>query len=60
MEFFDDEIESIRTFDINTQLSQETHSKFCIVPNVQEQLLQESQESFLEYLPPKTQIWSKT
>ena len=59
MEFFDDEIESIRTFDINTQLSQETHSKFCIVPNVQEQLLQESQESFLEYLPPKTQIWSK-
>ena len=46
MEFFDDEIESIRTFDINTQLSQETHSKFCIVPNVQEQLLQESQESF--------------
>ena len=59
MEFFDDEIESIRTFDINTQLSQETHSKFCIVPNVQEQLLQESQESFLEYLSPKTQIWSK-
>ena len=59
MEFFDDEIESIRTFDINTQLSQETHSKFCIIPNVQEQLLQESQESFLEYLSPKTQIWSK-
>tara|TARA_B100000683_G_scaffold54023_1_gene51606 strand:- start:3430 stop:6753 length:3324 start_codon:yes stop_codon:yes gene_type:complete len=59
MEFFDDEIESIRTFNINTQLSQETHNKFCIVPNVQEQLLQESQESFLEYLSPKTQIWFK-
>ena len=59
LEFFEDKIESIRTFDINTQLSQETHNKFCIVPNVQEQLLQESQESFLEYLPPKSQIWSK-
>lgn len=59
MEFFDEEIESIRTFDINTQLSKETHRKFCIVPNVQEQLLQESQEGFLEYLPEKTQIWIK-
>lgn len=59
MEFFDEEIESIRTFDINTQLSQETVNKFCIVPNVQEQLLQESQESFLEYLPKKTQVWIK-
>ena len=59
IEFFDEEIESIRTFEINTQLSQETHSNFCIVPNIQEKLLQESQESFLKYLPPKTQIWSK-
>jgi transcription-repair coupling factor (superfamily II helicase) len=59
MEFFDEEVESIRTFDINSQLSKVSHRSFSIVPNVQEQLLQESQESFLEYLPKKTQIWIK-
>ena len=32
MEFFDEEVESIRTFDINTQLSEATVLKFCIVP----------------------------
>ena len=56
---FDEEIESIRSFDINSQLSLETFKHFCIIPNVQEQLLLESQESFLNYLPSKTIIWIK-
>ncbi len=59
VEFFDEEIESIRSFDINSQLSLETFKHFCIIPNVQEQLLLESQESFLNYLPSKTIIWIK-
>ena len=59
VEFFDEEIESIRSFDINTQLSLEIFNHFCIIPNVQEQLLLESQESFLNYLPSKTIIWIK-
>ena len=35
LEFFDTEIESIRTFDINTQLSVSTEDKISIIPNTE-------------------------
>ena len=35
LEFFDTEIESIRTFDINTQLSKNIESKISILPNTE-------------------------
>ena len=35
IEFFDDEIESIRTFNINTQLSVENKNKISIIPNTE-------------------------
>ena len=34
IEFFDDEIESIRTFNINTQLSVEQRDKISIIPGI--------------------------
>lgn len=59
IEFFDDEVESIRSFDMVSQLSIKTLKKISIVPNVQKKLLQESRESFLTYIPGNTTIWVK-
>lgn len=58
IELFGDEIESIRTFDPITQLSQESKDHAPIVPNVHNKLLQEVRESLLEFLPEAT-VWIK-
>ena len=58
LEFFDTEIESIRTFDINSQLSVNTKNKITIIPNTEAKKSIESQVSILEYLPKNTIIWA--
>jgi transcription-repair coupling factor (superfamily II helicase) len=59
IELFGDEIESIRSFDPDTQLSVETKKSISIIPNVQTKLLQETREAFLDFLPRNTAIWFK-
>jgi len=59
IEFFGDEVESIRTFDVETQLSTEKVKKISIIPNVANKLVHETRESFLKYISPKTVIFSK-
>ncbi|MGI4833215.1 MAG: transcription-repair coupling factor [Janthinobacterium lividum] len=59
LELFGDEIESIRTFNPETQLSVEPRPSVSIIPNVQTKLLQERRESFLEFLPRTTCLWVK-
>jgi transcription-repair coupling factor (superfamily II helicase) len=59
IELFGDEIESIRSFDPDTQLSVETKKSISIIPNVQTKLLQETREAFLDFLPKNTAIWFK-
>lgn len=49
LEFFGDEVDSIRTFDALTQLSLKNIDHLTIIPNVQGKLLSESRESFLRY-----------
>ena len=51
IEFFDEDIESIRIFNINTQLSISTKDKITVIPNTEAKKNIESQVSFLEYLP---------
>lgn len=59
IEFFGDEVDSIRTFDVETQLSIEQIKKINIIPNVANKLLQESRQSFLKYIAQKTVICLK-
>ena len=59
IEFFGDEIDSIRTFDVETQLSKEKLKKVAIIPNVENKTLQENRESFLKYIPSKTIVFLK-
>jgi len=59
IEFFGNEVESIRTFDIETQLSIDKEKKISILPNVENKKLQEKRESFLKYISNKTVIFAK-
>ncbi|RCH54903.1 transcription-repair coupling factor [Mucilaginibacter hurinus] len=59
VEFFGDHIESIRTFEIESQLSEEKVKSITIVPNVQSKFLTENNISLLEYVEPSTQVWIK-
>ncbi|WP_158825580.1 transcription-repair coupling factor [Mucilaginibacter lacusdianchii] len=59
VEFFGDFIESIRTFEIESQLSVEQVKTITIVPNVQSKFLTENNISLLEYIEADTQVWIK-
>ncbi|MBD0779543.1 transcription-repair coupling factor [Maribacter sp. ANRC-HE7] len=59
IEFFGDEVDSIRTFDVETQLSTEKVNKISIIPNVENKFLDETRESFLKYISPKTIVFTK-
>ncbi|WP_449404082.1 transcription-repair coupling factor [Flavobacterium macacae] len=54
IEFFGNEVDSIRTFDVETQLSIEKQKKITIIPNVENKFFQENRESFLNYINEKT------
>ena len=57
VEFFGDEVDSIRTFDPVSQLSINTHTHFSVVPNVQRQLVLNGTGTFLEFIGKQTTIW---
>jgi transcription-repair coupling factor (superfamily II helicase) len=59
IEFFGDEVDSIRTFDVETQLSTERIKKVSIIPNVANKLIAEARESFLKYISNKTVVFAK-
>ncbi len=59
IEFFGDEVDSMRKFDPVTQLSIQKMQRINIVPNVQERILKENRETFLQFLPPTTTVWTK-
>ena len=57
VEFFSDVIETIRTFEIEDQLSVDHVKSLTIVPNVQSKYLTEHNISIMEYIDPHTMIW---
>ncbi len=57
IEFFGNEVDSIRSFDVETQLSIEKQKKIAIIPNVENKFFQENRESFLEYINEKTVVF---
>lgn len=56
LEFFGDEVESIRTFDVETQLSSEQVKKISVMPNVENKALEENRDTFLQYISSKTLV----
>lgn len=57
IEFFGDEVESIRKFDPVNQLSINKMTRAVIVPNIGDQTLHESVEPFFNFIPADTRIW---
>ncbi|MFN4146760.1 MAG: CarD family transcriptional regulator, partial [Runella sp.] len=59
IELFGDEVESIRTFHPDTQLSVENVQTVNIIPDIQNKLILETRESFLSFLPSNALLWFK-
>lgn len=59
IEFFGDDIETIRTFDIESQLSVNNIHSVTIVPNVQAKFLTTEHISLLEYIDNNAIVWIK-
>ncbi len=59
IEFFGDQVESIRTFSPDTQLSVQAMNHITIMPNVQTKLLEESRASFFDFIPANCPVWFK-
>ncbi len=57
IELFDDEVETLRTFDPTTQLSIQQLSDLRIVPNLNTQFKRDEKASLLEVLPDTALIW---
>jgi transcription-repair coupling factor (superfamily II helicase) len=57
IEFFGDEVDSIRTFDPATQLSISKHDHFNIIPNVQGRLSLVENASFFNYIGNNVTVW---
>jgi transcription-repair coupling factor (superfamily II helicase) len=57
LEFFGDEIESIRSFDAVSQLSKQRYEKITILPNIQTQENIIERTSVLSHFPKDTAIW---
>jgi transcription-repair coupling factor (superfamily II helicase) len=57
VEFLGNEVDSIRSFDPISQLSISKLAYCTIIPNVQTRILQESRQSFLEFIPSDSVLW---
>lgn len=53
IEFFDDEVESLRSFDIATQLSIATHESVKLLPNTSEGFRKATRKSIVELIAPE-------
>jgi transcription-repair coupling factor (superfamily II helicase) len=60
LEFFGDDIESVRTFDPSTQLSIKQLKSAKILPNLQRNEVIEKRNSIFHLLPKKAKLWSKS
>jgi transcription-repair coupling factor (superfamily II helicase) len=58
IEFFGDEVDSIRTFDIESQLSVNRLNRIDIMPNLENKKLEEKRQVFLDYIPAKSVIFT--
>lgn len=57
--FLGDEVESIRSFEVESQLSIRKHASITIVPNLNEKLDQSTGKSIFNFLPNEAQLWSR-
>ena len=57
VDLFDEDVESIRTFDPLSQLSQQNISRFSLVPNINTKFSKKEKVSLFKILPEDTVVW---
>jgi transcription-repair coupling factor (superfamily II helicase) len=57
IDFFGEEVDSIRSFNTDDQLSVSIHNHISVIPNIQDISIEEINDSFTDFLPPSSVIW---
>ncbi len=57
IDFFGEEVDSIRTFNTDDQLSVNICDQVSVIPNIQDISIEEVTDSFTDFLPPSSLIW---
>ena len=57
IDFFSEEVESIRSFNTDDQLSVNILNQISIIPNLQDISVEQMNETFLDFIPQSTSIW---
>jgi transcription-repair coupling factor (superfamily II helicase) len=57
IELFDDEVETIRTFEVTTQASKQQLTSVRIIPNLNTRFRQDQKAPLLSILPPDSVLW---
>ncbi|RKD92855.1 transcription-repair coupling factor [Mangrovibacterium diazotrophicum] len=57
LDFFGDDVDSIRSFDIESQISKKQLSKIVIIPNIQSGLDDERRDNFLCFIPENSILY---
>jgi len=57
IDFFGEEVDSIRIFNTDDQLSVSIQKQISIIPNIQDISIEEINDSFTGFLPPSALIW---
>ncbi|MCU0472054.1 MAG: transcription-repair coupling factor [Bacteroidales bacterium] len=57
IDFFSEEVDTIRSFNTDDQLSVSTQNQIQIIPNIQDISIEEINDSFTDFLAPSSIIW---
>ncbi len=60
IDFFGQEVESIKTFDVVSQMTDREIHRICLIPNIQTKIIKEERVSLLEYIHPDTLIFTRS
>ncbi len=57
IDFFGDEVDTIRSFNTDDQLSVSHHKQISVIPNIQDIAIEQINDSFTDFLPPSSLVW---
>ncbi len=57
IDFFGEEVDSIRTFNTDDQLSLNIQKQVSVIPNIQDISIEEVSDSFTDFIPSSSVIW---
>ncbi len=57
IDFFGEEVESIRSFNTDSQLSVSILNQISIIPNLQDISVEQINDTFFDFIPPSSSIW---